>query len=153
MSKNHLNPLTYIFHPLRTKLARTMQQWVQCCTMWPVVYLSFNPKKRKKKCLLKVHWSSRYITLSCYLRCLLMYLSLGCFSSVKVKGHEANKSILCMYLLDVLCRQQIKLFQVVSTPEFHEYWWNDLENIFFVPTAFWGPQKLEHKVDHNCFTV
>ena len=25
------------------------------------------------------------------------------------------------YLLDVLCRQQIKLFQVVSTSEFHEY--------------------------------
>ena len=80
-------PCTYIFHPLRTKMARTMQQWVQCCTMWPVVYLSFNPKKRKKKCLLKVHWSSRYITLSCYLRCLLMYLSLGCFSSEKIKGH------------------------------------------------------------------
>ena len=39
-------------------------------------------------------------------------------------------------LLDVLCRQQIKLFQVVSTSEFHEYWWNDLENIFLVPAAF-----------------
>ena len=25
------------------------------------------------------------------------------------------------YVLDVLCRQQIKLFQVVSTSEFHEY--------------------------------
>ena len=25
------------------------------------------------------------------------------------------------YLLDVLCRQPIKLFQVVSTSEFHEY--------------------------------
>ena len=25
------------------------------------------------------------------------------------------------YILDVLCRQQIKLFQVVSTSEFHEY--------------------------------
>ena len=25
------------------------------------------------------------------------------------------------YSLDVLCRQQIKLFQVVSTSEFHEY--------------------------------
>ena len=40
------------------------------------------------------------------------------------------------YLLDVLCRQQIKLFQVVSTSEFHEYWWNDLKNIFLVPAAF-----------------
>ena len=25
------------------------------------------------------------------------------------------------YILDVLCRQRIKLFQVVSTSEFHEY--------------------------------
>ena len=25
------------------------------------------------------------------------------------------------YLLDVLCHQQIKLFQVISTSEFHEY--------------------------------
>ena len=40
------------------------------------------------------------------------------------------------YLLDILCRQQIKLFQVVSTSEFHEYWWNDIENIFLVPAAF-----------------
>ena len=39
-------------------------------------------------------------------------------------------------ILDVLCCQQIKLFQVVSTSEFHEYWWKDLENIFLVPTAF-----------------
>ena len=27
----------------------------------------------------------------------------------------------CTYVVDVLCRQQIKLFQVVSTSEFHEY--------------------------------
>ena len=39
-------------------------------------------------------------------------------------------------ILDVLCRQPIKLFQVVSTSEFHEYWWNDLEIIFLVPAAF-----------------
>ena len=35
--------------------------------------------------------------------------------------------------VDVLCRQQIELFQVVSTSEFLEYWWNDLDFIFFVP--------------------
>ena len=35
-------------------------------------------------------------------------------------------------ILDVLCCQQIKLFQVVSTSEFHEYWWKDLD-FFFVP--------------------
>ena len=46
------------------------------------------------------------------------------------------------YQIDVLCRQQIKLFQVVSTSEFHEYWWNDLENIFLVPAAFWGASEV-----------
>ena len=56
-------------------------------------------------------------------------------------------------LLDVLCRQQIKLFQVDSTSELHEYWWNDLENNFLVLWLSAGPQKLEHKVDHNYFTV
>ena len=45
------------------------------------------------------------------------------------------------YVLDILCRQQIKLFQVVSTSEFHEYWWNNLENIFLVPGAFWGASE------------
>ena len=44
-------------------------------------------------------------------------------------------------IVDVLCRQQIKLFQVVSTSEFHEYWWNNLENIFLVPAAFWGASE------------
>ena len=39
-------------------------------------------------------------------------------------------------LVDVLCRQQIKLFQVVSTSKFHENRWNDFENIFLVPAAF-----------------
>ena len=40
------------------------------------------------------------------------------------------------YLLDVLCRQQIKLFQVVSTSEFHEYQWNNVVFIFFCPLGF-----------------
>ena len=35
--------------------------------------------------------------------------------------------------IDVLWCQPIKLIQVVSTSEFHEYWWNDVEFIFFVP--------------------
>ena len=48
----------------------------------------------------------------------------------------AYMNICTRYILDVLCRQQIKLFQVVSTSEFHEYWWNHLKNIFLVPAAF-----------------
>ena len=46
------------------------------------------------------------------------------------------KFLLSLYRLDVLCCQPIKQFQVVSTSEFHEYQWNDLENIFLVPAAF-----------------
>ena len=35
--------------------------------------------------------------------------------------HKGNCYITYQYLLDILCHQQIKLFQVVSTSEFHEY--------------------------------
>ena len=38
------------------------------------------------------------------------------------------------YVLDVLWCQPFKLIQVVSTSEFHEYWWNDIDFIFFVPS-------------------
>ena len=37
------------------------------------------------------------------------------------------------YMLDVLWCQPIKLIQVVSTSEFHEYWWKDVDFIFFRP--------------------
>ena len=36
------------------------------------------------------------------------------------------------YTLDVLWCQPIKLIQVVSTSELHEYWWNDVDFIFFI---------------------
>ena len=50
------------------------------------------------------------------------------------------------YFLDVLCHQQIKLFQVVSTSEFHEYWWNhivfDRENFSWsIQSENWGSIK------------
>ena len=38
-----------------------------------------------------------------------------------------------IYVLDVLWGQPIKLIQVVSTSEFHEYWWNDVDFIFLCP--------------------
>ena len=38
------------------------------------------------------------------------------------------------YLVDVLWCQPIMLIQVVSTSEFHEYWWKDVDFIFFVPS-------------------
>ena len=42
------------------------------------------------------------------------------------------------YTLDVLWGQPIKLIQVVSKSEFHEYWWNNF-NFKFLVSA--GPQK------------
>ena len=69
--------------------------------------------------------------------------SLSWYKSIPIRA-----DMICS-LLDVLWGQPIKLIQVISTSEFHEYWWNDLEIIFLVPAA----QKLEHKVDHNYFTV
>ena len=38
-------------------------------------------------------------------------------------GREDDRHAICILgtVLDVLCRQQIKLFHVVSTSEFHEY--------------------------------
>ena len=37
-------------------------------------------------------------------------------------------------VIDVLWCQPIKLIHVVSTSEFHEYWRNDVDFIFFVPS-------------------
>ena len=41
-----------------------------------------------------------------------------------------------MSVVDVLWGQRIKLIQVVSTSEFHEYWWNDLDLNFLVHEGF-----------------
>ena len=45
------------------------------------------------------------------------------------------------YGVDVLCRQQIKLFRVVFTSEFNEYQWNNVVFIFLSPRVSEGPQK------------
>ena len=57
------------------------------------------------------------------------------------------------YLLDVLWGQPIKLIQVVSSSEFYEYWWNDVVGFFLSPQFSSGPQKQEHDVGHNYYTV
>ena len=47
--------------------------------------------------------------------------------------------------LDVLWCQPFKLIQVVSTSEFHEYCWNDIDFIFFHPLYFLqGLRSLKH---------
>ena len=40
------------------------------------------------------------------------------------------------YVLDVLWGQPIKLIEVVSTLELHEYWWDNIVLIFFCPLRF-----------------
>ena len=46
------------------------------------------------------------------------------------------------YVVDVLWCQPIKLIKVVSTSEFHEYWWNNVDfNFFLSPPFNAGPQK------------
>ena len=52
------------------------------------------------------------------------------------------------YRVDVLCLQPIKLFQVVSTSEFHEYWWNNVAFIFFVLSGFWRASEASN---NDCF--
>ena len=48
------------------------------------------------------------------------------------------------YILDALCRQPIKLFQVVSTSKFHEYLWNNVFLFFFVPSGFWRASEASN---------
>ena len=65
-------------------------------------------------------------------------------------GIEPNQNssfghtLVCRYTLDVLCRQQIKLFQVVSASEFHEYQWNNIVFIFFGPSGFWRASEASN---------
>ena len=52
---------------------------------------------------------------------------------------------LCSARLDVLWCQPIKLIQVVSTSEFHEYWWNNVDFNFFCPLHLvQGLRSLQH---------
>ena len=46
--------------------------------------------------------------------------------------------------IDVLWYQQIKLIQVVSTSEFHEYWWNDVDFFFHPLHLVQGLRSLKH---------
>ena len=58
-------------------------------------------------------------------------------------GRNLHK-LICSKEIDLLCRQQIKLFQVVSTSEFHEYQWNNVVFIFFVPSGFWWASEASN---------
>ena len=45
--------------------------------------------------------------------------------------------------LDVLWGQLIKLIQVVSASEFHEYGWNNFDFIIIVPSTCYGASEVE----------
>ena len=47
-------------------------------------------------------------------------------------------------ILDVLWGQPIKQIQDVSTSEFHEYWWNDVDFIFCPLHLVQGLRSLQH---------
>ena len=50
-------------------------------------------------------------------------------------------------ILDVLWCKPIKLIHIVFTSEFHEYWWNDIDFIFFCPLHLvQGLRSLEHRL-------
>ena len=58
---------------------------------------------------------------------------------------ERDSMYVVYYILDVLWGQPIKLIQVVSTSEFHEYWWNNGNLNFwskFFILSFWSSQCL-----------
>ena len=47
------------------------------------------------------------------------------------------------FILDLLWGQPFKLIQVASSSEFHEYWWNDLDFNFFVPSTCCGASEVQ----------
>jgi hypothetical protein len=80
----------------------------------------------------------------------------SCTMYTKWHVHVAYRKMVCCllviwlrehatYILDVLWGQPIKLIQVVSTSEFHEYWWNDFAFIFFVPLTCSTTSKNKYK--------
>ena len=72
------------------------------------------------------------------------------FVHVVIESPLGGKTDYC--ILDVMCRQQIKLFHVISTSEFHLMDGTTLKEFFWFLWLSAGLQKLEHKVDHNYFT-
>ena len=57
------------------------------------------------------------------------------------------------YLVYVLWCQRIKLIQVVSTSEFHEYWWKDIDFIFFVPSIYCRASVKKGKIVFENFNI
>ena len=71
-------------------------------------------------------------------------LNFMCTHGVMLLARFAT-SILIPYVLDVLWCQPIKRIQVVSTSEYHEYWWKDVDFIFFRPIHLLQGLRSENK--------
>ena len=69
------------------------------------------------------------LTIYCSDQTIIKYINRCC-----VRCNLWRRYVLITYIVDVLWCQPIKLIHVVSTLEFHEYWWNDVDFIFFVPS-------------------
>ena len=65
--------------------------------------------------------------------------------NIKLKFYWILHNIGKGYSINVLWCQPIKLIQVVSTSEFHEYWWNDLDFIFLSPSKI-KYEKISPKI-------
>ena len=85
-------------------------------------------------------WTRLITQHSCILNILQLSLPFRCQilpNLWKIKTKMLGYIYLSKCTIDVLCRQPIKPFQVVSTSEFHEYWWNNVVFIFFCSLGFW----------------
>ena len=88
-------------------------------------------------CISKYLWTSMWIIICKY----ITFDAQSIFGCQKQKGTKCGRACITV-ILDVLWGQPIMLVQLVSTSEFHEYWWKELENIFLVPAAFWGASEV-----------
>ena len=56
------------------------------------------------------------------------------YVSSEISVSSNHWQIICVQCKYILWCQPITQIQVVSTSVFHEYWWNDVDFIFFVPS-------------------
>ena len=99
-------------------LLRTVKLWLWLITDRSCPTCTLLPKSHLMKYNFPCHWKGSCSTIQ-------MWLGM-------IPGWLPQQ----VCVLDVLWCQPIKLIQIVSTSEFHEYWWNDVDFIFFIPSIF-----------------
>ena len=84
----------------------------------------------------------------------LVLLDMYLHSTDEKKGHEKTAmQLLPTYLVDVLWGQQSSLSKLFPLQNFMNINGTTLKSFFWFLRLSAGPQKLEHKVDHNYFIV